>query len=172
MMLDFNKKTGFTLIELLVVIAIIGLLSTLSIAALNNSRNQARKTRVNADLNRIIEAIIMAQGESGQAVLKITGSGCSACACTSAGNLINISESHNCYINWKNAIKKISDASLFYQDIKNLYRDPYGSPYLLDENETEGGACNHDSIRSVGSDGVVGTSDDITKQIPKSGFCP
>jgi prepilin-type N-terminal cleavage/methylation domain-containing protein len=41
----FNKNTkqkGFTLVELLVVIAIIGLLSTLSIVALNSARTKAR----------------------------------------------------------------------------------------------------------------------------------
>jgi prepilin-type N-terminal cleavage/methylation domain-containing protein len=169
---SLNKKTGFTLIELLVVVAIIGLLTTLSLVALGATRTQAKKSRANADLSRIIEAIVMAQGENGQALLKITGSGCSACACVGIGSLINISETHSCYINWKNAIKKIGDASIFYSDIKNITRDPWGSPYFLDENETEGGNCNADTIRSLGSDGLQNTSDDISRPIPKSGFCP
>lgn len=171
-MFTSNKKNGFTLIELLVVIAIIGVLATLSIVALGTTRAQAKKARTNNDLSRIIEAIVMAQGESGKALLKITGSGCSACSCSSVIDIANISSAHACYINWKNAITKISDASIFYLDIRNIDRDPWGSPYVLDENETEGGGCNADSIRSAGPDGLLSTSDDIGRMVPKSGFCP
>jgi len=53
----FNNKKGFTLIELLVVVAIIGLLSTLSIVALNNARARARDSRRLADIKQIQTAL-------------------------------------------------------------------------------------------------------------------
>jgi prepilin-type N-terminal cleavage/methylation domain-containing protein len=51
-----NKK-GFTLIELLVVIAIIGLLSTMTVYAINIARMKARDTRRKADLLIIAKAL-------------------------------------------------------------------------------------------------------------------
>jgi general secretion pathway protein G len=52
-----KSKKGFTLIELLVVVAIIGLLSTLSIVALNNARARARDSRRLADIKQIQTAL-------------------------------------------------------------------------------------------------------------------
>ena len=52
-----NKKSGFTLIELLVVVAIIGLLSTMSIVALNNARARSRDARRVADVKQIQTAL-------------------------------------------------------------------------------------------------------------------
>ena len=52
-----KNKQCFTLIELLVVVAIIGLLSTLSIVALNNARARARDARRVADVKQIQTAL-------------------------------------------------------------------------------------------------------------------
>lgn len=54
-----NNKPGFTLIELLVVIAIIGLLSTLSIIALNSARARSRDARRISDIKQIQTALEM-----------------------------------------------------------------------------------------------------------------
>ncbi|MGE5425828.1 MAG: prepilin-type N-terminal cleavage/methylation domain-containing protein [Bacillota bacterium] len=53
-----NKK-GFTLIELLVVIAIIGLLSTLSVLALNSARARSRDAKRIADVKQMQTALEM-----------------------------------------------------------------------------------------------------------------
>ena len=59
-----NKdKKAFTLIELLVVIAIIGLLSTLSIIALNSARAKARDAKRVSDVKQIQVALEMYYNE-------------------------------------------------------------------------------------------------------------
>ncbi len=60
-----NKKKGFTLIELLVVVAIIGLLSTLSIVALNSARAKARDARRVSDVKQIQTALELYYNENG-----------------------------------------------------------------------------------------------------------
>ena len=60
-----NNKKGFTLIELLVVIAIIGLLSTLSILALNTARARSRDARRVADVKQIQTALEMYYNDAG-----------------------------------------------------------------------------------------------------------
>ncbi|QQG52863.1 MAG: prepilin-type N-terminal cleavage/methylation domain-containing protein [Candidatus Falkowbacteria bacterium] len=60
-----SDKDGFTLIELLVVIAIIGLLSTLSILALNQARARARDARRISDVKQISKALEIYYNESG-----------------------------------------------------------------------------------------------------------
>lgn len=60
------QKKGFTLIELLVVVAIIGLLSTLSIVALNSARAKSRDARRVADVKQIQTALELYYNDNGQ----------------------------------------------------------------------------------------------------------
>ena len=59
------QKKGFTLIELLVVVAIIGLLSTLSIVALNTARAKARDARRVSDVKQIQTALELCYNDTG-----------------------------------------------------------------------------------------------------------
>ncbi|MFA5163032.1 MAG: prepilin-type N-terminal cleavage/methylation domain-containing protein [Patescibacteria group bacterium] len=60
-----KNKQGFTLIELLVVIAIIGLLSTLSIVALNNARARSRDARRVSDVKQVQTALELYYNDNG-----------------------------------------------------------------------------------------------------------
>lgn len=60
-----NNNSGFTLIELLVVIAIIGLLSTISIVALNSTRSRARDAKRLGDMSQIAKALDMYYNDNG-----------------------------------------------------------------------------------------------------------
>jgi len=166
-------RGGFTLIELLVVISIIGLLSSIVLASLNSARIKARYAKAQAELSQFIKAAIIAQGESGKRLRDITGSGCSDCVCRDR-NIRNIPESDSCYTQWVNALTTIQNATAgTVSGIDRMTRDPWGSPYGLDENERESGPsdCRLDTIRSAGPDGVLNNSDDQGYVIPHSRPC-
>lgn len=170
------KNKGFTLIELLVVISIIALLSSIVMSSLTTARNRARTAKAQAEMTQFAKAVTVAQGESGKTLLSITGSGCSECnECRSGINLKNTSGA--CYTGWINVITTVqANTNGIVSGLTNMTRDPWGSPYTVDENQGEGGAgaCSVvDSFRSVGPDGIWGNADDIMSvAIPLSPICP
>lgn len=169
-----KQKSGFTLIELLVVISIIGLLSSIVLVSLNSARVKARYAKAQTELDQFIKTAVIAQGESAKILQDITGSGCSDCVCRGA-DIRNISETSSCYTQWVNALTTIQNATAgTVSGIDRMTRDPWGSPYGLDENEKEGGPtdCRMDTIRSAGPDGVLYTGDDQGYVIPHSSSCP
>lgn len=60
-----NNQSGFTLIEMLIVIGIVGLLATLTILSLENTRKLARDTKRVADMATIEKALAMYFNDNG-----------------------------------------------------------------------------------------------------------
>ena len=169
-----KKGNGFTLIELLVVISVIGLLSSTVLVSLKNARVKASYAKAQAELYQLIEAMVIAQGESGKRLQDITGSACSDCVCRGR-DIRNIPTSDSCYTQWVNTLTTIQAATAgTVSGLVRMTRDPWGSPYGLDENEREGGAtdCRLDAVRSAGLDGILYTGDDQGYIIPLSRSCP
>ncbi|MCD5382261.1 MAG: type II secretion system GspH family protein [Candidatus Pacebacteria bacterium] len=166
---QYKTQRGFTLIELLVVIAIIGVLSSAVLASLSTARTKAKYSAARLELQQISKAIVIAQGEVGDTVQSMTGHTCSRCACAAGTNIQNISSGTSCYQNWEHAITAIeSAADDLAVGISSALRDPWGAPYLLDENEGEnsGNPCRADLLYTAGEDGIRDTSDDYIVTIP------
>lgn len=168
-----RPRRAFTLVELLVVIAIISMLSSVILSTLNTARTKAGYAAAKQSMYQIQKAISVAQGESGKTLMQITGSGCSDCnVCRTGIDLRNIAPSNGCYAAWINDIATVQTASNGYTTaLTSITRDPWGSPYTIDENEGEqvNNPCIQDALRTVGPDGVWGTSDDYIIALPFSG---
>ncbi len=153
------KHKGFTLVELLVVISIIGLLSSIAVVSTNATRQKAKIAKVNADLLQIVKQIEVARTNSNTTLMGVTGSNASDWACRGL-NVDGATPSSLCLPALALAFTRIGFAGLIY--------DPWGHPYMIDENELEGGSCAHDMVYSVGLDFVDsgGGGDDIAFPVP------
>lgn len=87
-----GKISGFTLIELLVVISIIGILSGISIFALQDARTSARDSRRKSDLQTIASGLEIYKSDcnSYPATLPAVGSSLTGASCTPANANIYI----------------------------------------------------------------------------------
>lgn len=148
-------KSGFTLIELIVVIAIVGILATAGIFSYQASLDKANMTKAKVDIKDIIKAIEIARINSGKTLIEITGTVCSELSCRN-GNI----KTAGCLGDYQAAIDKIEMAA-GSKLLKSLPIDPWNNPYLINENEGEGGHCWPDNILSAGKNGTYYDSDDI-----------
>jgi prepilin-type N-terminal cleavage/methylation domain-containing protein len=168
----FNRPArAFTLIELLVVVAIIGLISSIALSALSTARTRAQYASARNQLRQLAQAMVIAQGESGRTMLQITNNGCSDCSCRNVGDMRNVASTHACYTRWTAALARVqANNSIASQALGTILRDPWGSPWMLDENEGEAPAilCRPDTLRTAGSDGLHNTSDDYIVYLPNT----
>ena len=135
-----HTKHGFTIVELLIVIVVIGILAAITIVAFNGVQDRARMNKIQSDLANLEKAIKAAQVNSGQTLRQITGvpSGtASPCAAKPAGtNLAALPKTDACWVDYEDSLNDISLASGIV--VRGLV-DPWGRPYLIDENENETG---------------------------------
>lgn len=153
------KRRAFTLVELLVVIAIVGLLSSVAVVATKSARDKAKIAKTNADLLQFYKQIEIARNNANTVLMYVTGSNASDWPCRGR-NIDGIADSDSCIVSMTNSFAAIG--------IPSLPRDPWGHPYMFDENELEGGGCAHDNVYSAGLDFVDsgGAGDDINFSIP------
>ncbi len=165
-----NEQKSFTLIELLVVIALIGLLAAIVLVSLAGARERAKRARADAELNQIKKAIILAQFKEDKHLggippnppggpTGITDYWCSECSCRNVGDLSKLGVDHECIVRAKNVFDKLGIPFI---------RDPWGSPYIVDENELEflDNLCRLDFVRSAGPNRTMPDADDILIFIP------
>lgn len=143
----YRGGQGFTIVELLIVIVVIGILAAITVVAYNGIQDRSRVAKINSDISQIRRAVIIARENASQTLYQVTGNGYTAANCTSktAGtDLATLPKTDSCWVNYTNALTKISAASGV--NLNGLV-DPWNRPYFLDENEGENGvSCNPDAI--------------------------
>ncbi len=176
------KKNGFTLIELLVVIVIISILAGVSVATFTGYQEKARiavqlanlRSSINEllvlridyenggitanelmekDLSVVELAINVGRLQTKQNLIDITGNSCSDCVCRNFSFIPPLSgNAEECINRWDIILTALKSSSEI--DLSFMETDPWGSPYLVDENEGEfaGDYCRRDTLFSAGPD--------------------
>ena len=155
-----NLMKGFTVVELLVVIAVIAILVAIGYAAYRQTQESARVARIKAEAQTIEEAIEVARNRTGQSLRHITGTYWTGEYClfqppgapdpgdpipNGTDFSVQNTMTQGCWDAYLDAAEAISDASGI--DVTG-FRDPWGRPYYLDENEQDSGTyeCSSDVI--------------------------
>jgi prepilin-type N-terminal cleavage/methylation domain-containing protein len=146
-----KTKPGFTIVELLIVVVVIAILAAITVVSYNGIQARSQTSKINADIANLEKAILAARINRGEVALRYisgsvwTGGGCWGKA--TGTDLASLPTSDGCWTSYANFLNAVSNASGI--NVRNLV-DPWGRPYYVDENESEGPipatACTPDSI--------------------------
>lgn len=168
-----GKKKSVTVLELIVVFIVIGLLMTIFTLVLNDTKERARHSAAFSEMSSIHLAIEAARSATGRTLVEIIGNNLHSNVCRIDDSLLQpkrinlrgVKSDHPCFVLQLNNLKRINEASgnmlnAFLGNPSGI-RDPWGSPYVIDEVKNRDNECRFGYLRSAGRDGIVGTEDDI-----------
>jgi hypothetical protein len=132
-----------------------------------------RQRKAAADaLSDLADLARRAKRRTGTPLLAITGRSCTMCGCQDH-DLRTVSDGDVCRRQWSEALERLGRAAgASPEELARLARDPWGSPFLLNENEGESPdfPCVPDVIASAGPNGRAGDGDDIAVAV-ENVFC-
>lgn len=165
-----RSPLGFTIVELLIVIVVIAILAAVTIMSYNGITARAQQSKIAEDMANLQKAIVVARENTGKTMTGITNRTYTAGTCTakSAGtDLASLDRADYCWTDYLSTLDKISTASGI--SVRQLV-DPWGRPYLIDENESENGNCSNRDMVGVFSRPLNGSSHANEIRIPLSGY--
>jgi prepilin-type N-terminal cleavage/methylation domain-containing protein len=154
-----SNRNGFTMIELLVVLSIISTMTLITVGGIRRGLDKGKRAVALQNMVVLRSAIVAATQNEQKPLREITGRDCTDCACRLPNTVLSsLAKTHTCWTQWLDTKQKIETAS----GVKLSFdADPWGSPYIVDENEAEahwggptGSNVTCDLIMSVGSRGM------------------
>lgn len=155
-----TRQKGFTLVELLIASIVISILAAITYVSYGGIQKRAHEAKIKSEAHSLIEAIEVARNKEQASLQNITGTYWTGHYClfqpAGAPNpgdpipdgtdfSVQDSMTQQCWDDYLSAVQKISDASGI--DVTS-FRDPWGRPYYIDENEQNSGTyqCSSDAL--------------------------
>ena len=157
---------AYVLREPLKVLLVLGLVVPVVLIGVNNLRESSRQRSVETELPQLVERIKKARVGSNLVLGEMTGDFYSDgnAKCRKGQSLRSLAADDACIVGMTAQWQKLG--------FEDLPRDPWGSPYLFDENEMEGGGCEagrYDVVFSAGPNGIDEAdvwNDDVHMLVP------